>query len=52
MKKWRVETKVTVRRVYFVEADNDHGAKVEIGSVPPDTEEDETEDTVSITEVA
>lgn len=51
MKRWRVETRVTMRRVYFVDADNDHDAKVAIGSTPPDVEEDQDEETVDLTEI-
>lgn len=50
-KRWRVETKVTVRRVYFVDADNDHDAKAAIGSTMPDVEEDENEETIDLSEV-
>lgn len=51
-KEWRVETKATVRRVYFVQADNDHDARAAIGSVLPELEEDENEETIDLRETA
>lgn len=51
MKKWMVETRVTARCVYFVEAEDEKGAEEASCNTSPDQSEDENEETMSITEV-
>lgn len=51
LKRWCVETRATVKRTYFVDAEDEIGAKTVSREIPPDLDEDEDEETVSITEV-
>lgn len=50
-KKWLVETRVTQRRQYFVEAENEKEAETKSCDASSFHEEDENEETMSITEV-
>jgi len=50
-KKWLVETRVTQRRQYFVEAENEKEAEAKSCDASSFHEEDENEETMSITEV-
>ena len=51
MKKWMIETRTTVRRSYIVTAENEKEAEMLALGVPMDHEEDENEETMSITEL-
>lgn len=50
MKRWRVETRATVRKTYFVEAENEKDAEAKSCETQAEHEEDENEETMSITE--
>jgi hypothetical protein len=50
MKDWIVETRVTSRRTYLVQADNEKDAIFESTRVPPELDEDEFEETMSVVE--
>lgn len=49
--RWRIETQVTVRRVYFVEAEDCKTAEAASYEMTPDSEDVLTEETTSIVEV-
>lgn len=51
MKRWRVETRATVRRVYFVDADDPKGAEAASVDASCEVSEDENEETMSIEKV-
>jgi hypothetical protein len=51
MKRWRVETRATVFRVYFVSAKNQKEAEAASCDLCPDQDEDENEETISIVEM-
>lgn len=46
MPKWIVETRATVRRTYYVEADNEKDAIAKSVSASPEIDEDENEETM------
>lgn len=50
-KRWCVETRTTVLRTYFVDAINEKDAEAASCDATPDLDEDENEETMSITEV-
>lgn len=50
MKVWIVETRVTSRRVYHVQADDEKEAIFASTLLPPEVDEDEFEETISVTE--
>ncbi len=50
MKDWIVETRVVSRRTYLVQADDEREAIFASTQVPPEVEEDEFEETMSVTE--
>lgn len=50
MKDWIVETLVTSRRVYFVQADDEKAAIFASTQISPESDEDEFEETVSVVE--
>lgn len=52
MKRWRVETRVTVVRQYIVDAGNEKEAEAKSCEATMDFEEDENEETMSIVEIA
>lgn len=52
MSHWRVETRVTVKRVYFVSALNEKEAEGNSIFTAPSHEEDENEETMSVIEVS
>lgn len=49
-KRWRVETRATVRRIYFVDAVDPKEAEAESVDASCEISEDENEETISITE--
>jgi len=51
MKRWMVETRATVNRTYFVDAENAKDAEAATCNVQPDLDEDENEETMNISEV-
>lgn len=51
LKRWCVETRASVKRTYFVDAADKIGAKDASRGMAPDLDEDENEETISITEV-
>jgi hypothetical protein len=51
MPKWTVETRATVRRVYEVEAPDEKSAIAATVDLVSDHEEDENEETMSVTPV-
>lgn len=51
MKRWMVETRVIVNRTYFVDAEDQKGAEEASCNADPDLDEEENEETMSITEV-
>lgn len=51
MKKWMVQTRATVTRHYYVDADNEKEAEEKSCGQPFDHEEDQNEETMSIVEV-
>jgi hypothetical protein len=51
MKRWMVETRATVNRTYFVDAEDAKGAEEASSIAAPDLDEDYGEETLSITEV-
>lgn len=51
MKRWMVETRATVNRTYFVDAENEKDAEAKSCDAQPDLDEDENEETMNITEV-
>jgi hypothetical protein len=50
MKRWCVETRVVINRVYFVEADDEKSAEEATCEAYPDLDEELNEETISITE--
>ncbi len=50
MKDWIVETRVTSRRTYHVQAENERDAIFASTTVPPDNDCEEFEETISIIE--
>lgn len=50
MKDWIVETRVTSRRVYLVQAEDEKEAIFFSTHMPPDSDEDEYEETMSVVE--
>lgn len=50
MRRWIVETRVTSRNTYFVEADDEKAAEIATVDASPDATEDENEETTSIVE--
>ena len=50
MKDWIVETRVTSRRIYLVQADDEKEAIFATTQVPPEVDEDEFEETMSVSE--
>lgn len=48
MPKWIVETRVSARRVYYVEAANEKEAEAKSCDMQPDLDEDIYEETMSI----
>jgi hypothetical protein len=51
MKRWRVETRVTVFRIYFLNAETAKDAEASCCDAQCDFEEDENEETISIVDV-
>jgi hypothetical protein len=51
MKRWMVEVRATVRRTYFVDAENNKAAIAASCSVSADLEEVENEETMHVSEV-
>lgn len=51
MKRWRVETRATVYRVYFVEAEHEKEAEAKSCDASCEISEDENEETISIIEI-
>lgn len=51
MKRWMVETRVVVNRTYFVDAEDEKGAEAASCNATPDLDEEENEETMSISEV-
>lgn len=51
MKRWMVETRVTLNRTYFVSADNEKEAEIEACDATADLEEVVNEETMTISEV-
>ena len=49
-KRWRVTTRATVIRTYFVEADDEKGAEAASVEASFDLEEDENEETMEVSE--
>lgn len=52
MRDWIVETRVTSRRVYLVQAEDEKEAIFLSTTVPPEVDEDEFEETISVIETA
>lgn len=50
-RKWRIERRATVWRYYEVIADSEEEAKEKSSDIEPSHEEDDDEETISITEV-
>jgi len=51
MKKWLVETRAIVRRQYFVDAEDEKSAEAASCDTTCDHEEDDDEETMTITEI-
>ena len=51
MKRWMVETRATVLRTNFVDAENEKDAEAASCDAQPDLDEDENEETMTISEV-
>jgi hypothetical protein len=50
-REWRVETRVTATRIYFVKADNEKEAEAKSCDATPDFDEVDNEETLSITQI-
>lgn len=51
MKRWMVETRATINRTYFVDAENEKDAEAASCNADADLDEEINEETMSITEV-
>jgi hypothetical protein len=51
MKRWEVRTRATVIRFYYVDADDEKSAEAASCDTTSDHEEDENEETMTITEI-
>lgn len=52
MKRWKVETRATVKRIYYVDGNNEKEALTASCDATCDHEEDENEETMEIVEIA
>lgn len=51
LKKWRVETRVISKSIYYVDAEDEKSAEAASCEASPDHTEDEQEETMSIVEI-